>query len=135
MTVSFKNKARSVYCRIKLILAKNVCVSLGENCLTENILQRHGKKLFSSPYSHVRSNIEYAIQLEADHYINMLDRSSLYYDKVGDLKVIRKKLPAVTENIYNKLHQKGFEFTHHDVLANNSHRKSFARKIQKTKLH
>ncbi|MFJ5369320.1 DUF1796 family putative cysteine peptidase, partial [Bosea sp. CER48] len=43
-------------------------LSLGENCLPDNILERNGLKMFSTPFSHGRSNIEYAIQLHSEGY-------------------------------------------------------------------
>lgn len=39
-------------------------LSLGENCLADDILKRYKLKSFSTPYSPTRSNIEYAIQSE-----------------------------------------------------------------------
>lgn len=41
-----------------------IWLSLGENCLSDNILSRHSLKSFSTPFSHARSNIDYALELE-----------------------------------------------------------------------
>ena len=39
-------------------------LSLGENCLPDNVLQRHGRKTLSTVFSSGRSNIDYAVSLE-----------------------------------------------------------------------
>ena len=104
-------------------------LSIGENCLTDNILDRHKIKSFSTPYSHGRSNLDYAIALEKENYVNFLNSEYLYYDYVGDTKVVRNKYYSKSYSIYNELHKNGFEFTHHDVLNNDLQRKSYERKI------
>lgn len=111
-------------------------ISLGENCLTDNILQRFGIKSFSTPYSHGRTNIDYAIHLEKEKYSNLLNPNFLYYDYIGDKKVVRNTYYSKSDNIYNNIHLKGFEFTHHDVISNEKHKKSYERKIERiTSLH
>lgn len=104
-------------------------LSIGENCLTDNILDRFKIKSFSTPYSHGRSNLDYVIELEKDSYSNLLKPEYLYYDYVGDTKVVRNNYYSKSESIYNELHKNGFEFTHHDVLNNDAQRKSYERKI------
>ena len=104
-------------------------LSIGENCLTDNILDRFKIKSFSTPYSHGRSNLDYAIHLEKDNYRNLLKPEYLYYDYVGDTKVVRNNYYSKSDSIYNDLHKNGFEFTHHDVLNNDLQRKSYERKI------
>lgn len=117
-TVGFKNQFSNTH-----------YLSIGENCLTDNILDRHKIKSFSNPYSHGRSNLDYAIQLEKEHYANLLNPEFLYYEYVEQTKVVRNKLYATSHNIFNELHKNGFEFTHHDVLNNEKERKSYERKI------
>lgn len=109
--------------------SKTHYLSLGENCLTDNILARHKLKSFSTPYSQGRSNLDYAIALEKDHYSHLLDSKFLYYDYVGETKVVRNKYYPYADSIYNELHKNGFEFTHHDVLNNDLQRQSYERKI------
>lgn len=104
-------------------------LSIGENCLTDNVLDRHNLKSFSTPYSHGRSNLDYAIALEKEKYTSLLNPEYLYYDYVGDTKVVRNKYYSISDSIYNQLHKNGFEFTHHDVLNNNAQRQSYERKI------
>ncbi|MFD1551439.1 hypothetical protein DNU06_13445 [Putridiphycobacter roseus] len=104
-------------------------LSIGENCLTDNILDRHNLKSFSTPYSHGRSNLDYAIKLEKDNYQNLLSTEHLFYDYVGENKVVRNKHYSQSDDIYVEIHQNGFEFTHHDVMNNEPQRKSYERKI------
>ena len=106
-------------------------LSLGEGCLTDNILKRHGIKSFSTPYSHGRSNIDYAIELERSRYSTLLDKETLYYATEDYLPkgAVRSKSICDCDNIFNVNHSKGFEFTHHDVINNEEHRQSYIRKI------
>lgn len=106
-------------------------LSLGENCLPDNILQRHGLKSFSTPYSHGRSNIDYAISLERKKYRGFLHKKNLTYEYLGKLKVVRSKIINKCDNIYDGWHMKGFEMTHHDVIQSDKERSSFKRKIKR----
>lgn len=106
-------------------------ISLGENCLTDNILERFGIKSFATPYSHGRSNIDYAIHLEREKYIDLLKIDFLYYGYAGKTKVVRNLHYSKSDNIFNEMHVKGFEFTHHDVINNETHRESYERKIER----
>lgn len=127
--------------KLKKLLLKTVGVrnqfsntyflSIGENCLTDNILDRFKIKSFSTPYSHGRSNLDYVIALEKDNYANLLNPEYLYYDYVGETKVVRNKYYSKSDSIYNDLHKNGFEFTHHDVINNDAQRKSYQRKIER----
>lgn len=110
-----------------------IYLSIGENCLTDIILERHGLKSFSTPYSYARSNIDYAIALEENNYSNLLSKDSLYYANEQGLppKAVRSKHIVKCANIYSQAHQKGFEFTHHDVIGDKEHFDSYTRKIER----
>lgn len=103
-------------------------LSLGENCLSDEILGRHGLKTFNTPYSGTRSNIDYAIELERRGYAGLLDRDALERGWAGPARVVRN-VTLSCEPLYHELHSKGFEFTHHDPIDNEAHRESFRRKI------
>ncbi len=115
----------------KLAVTNTVTVSIGENCLTDAILDRHGLKSFTTPYSHGRSNIDYAIALELTGYSDLLNLNRLTYGKVGDTTVIRYIHNLSHDPIFIDLHRNGFEFTHHDIIHNKAHRDSCARKINR----
>jgi len=120
---------RKLRAELRLFSRTSVLVSLGENCLTDAVLARHGVKAFTTPYSHGRSNLDYILQLEADHYADLLSVQYLIYEQVGTKTVVRNRYYLQCDPIYKPLHCKGFEFTHHDVIANLAHRKSYVRKI------
>jgi len=106
-------------------------LSLGENYLTDGLLKRHGKKSLSTPYSHGRSNIDYALQLEKIGYDVLLENKLLEIgDAFGD-RVIRSTCITQADQIFDPAHLKGFELTHHDVIVNADHRDSFLRKIDR----
>jgi len=106
-------------------------LSIGENCLTDNILARFGKKSFSSPYSPCRSNIDYALELEKNRYADWLLPENLEEGDAWGKRVIRSKIINKCSDNYNSAHMKGFEFTHHDPLVSEQHRESFVRKAER----
>lgn len=116
---------------ININFSKNLWLSLGENCLTDGILQRHGLKSFSTPYSNGRSNLDYALALEKMNYNGYLDRKDLKYDYVNNEKVVRSSLINQSDNIYFTPHMSGFEFTHHDVIQSGKARKNLKRKADR----
>ena len=108
-------------------------LSLGENCLSDGILERHGLKTFNTPYSGTRSNIDYAIKLEREGYSRLLDRDALEHGWAGPTKVVHN-VKMQCEPLYSELHSQGFEFTHHNVIDNEADRESFRRKIARLDL-
>lgn len=116
---------------LRLKYSKYIWLSLGENCLTDNILQRHGLKSFATPFSHGRSNIDYILNLERRNYVGLLDKQNLHYEDLNDKKVVRSTLINSCDNIYHELHMNGFEFTHHDVIKSEEARISIQRKIDR----
>jgi len=127
------NKIAAEFNSLKQKNSDTYYLSLGENCLTDNILDRYKIKSFSTPYSHGRSNIDYAINLEKENYNDLLKNEYLFYDYVEESKVVRNKHYSISDDIYSELHLNGFEFTHHDVIGNTKHRKSYERKITRMK--
>jgi hypothetical protein len=115
--------------KLKLKFSKTMFVSFGENCLTDNILERHKLKLITTPFSHGRSNIEYIIQMELDNYKNFLNLDLIQYETLNDKKIPRLKAYDIIHNDYNELHKNGFEFTHHDVIASETMRLKFKQRV------
>ncbi len=129
-----KNKILKFYNSWGFLFKKDIALSLGENCLTDNILSRHGKKSLSTPYSHSRSNLEYAIKLERENYKYLLQKENIRKFNLKDQIVLRNSSNFRSSDIFSELHKNGFEFTHHDVLYNQEHRKSYERKIKRIKI-
>lgn len=110
---------------------RQIFVSFGENCLTDNILKRYGIKSFSTPYSSSRSNIEYILQIEKDKFKHFLNPNFLTYDCVDNKRVVRLTTYDKLDNKYNDYHMKGFEFTHHDVLGDFETRKKLQHRAKR----
>ena len=106
-------------------------LSIGENCLTDDILRRHNIKSFGTPYSSCRSNIYYALALEDVRYAGLLDKNYLVTGLAGNSPVVRSSNIIESDEIFDPYHMKGFEFTHHDPIKNNLHRSSYQRKIDR----
>ena len=93
-------------------------LSFGENCLANDILTRYHLETELTPFSLSKSNVEYILQLERDHYKDFLNPENLAYEYFRDEKVVRLKKYNKIENQYHILCMNGFEFTHHDIISN-----------------
>lgn len=106
-----------------------LCFSIGENCLTDDILDRNNLKSFSSPFASGRSNIEYLLNFEKENYAHFIDKNFLIYERLDNGKTVpRNKKYVSTQNKYNNSCTFGFEFTHHDVINNEETRQTFVRR-------
>ncbi len=108
-----------------------IWVSLGENCLPDDVLKRHGLKSFSTPFSSARSNIDYAIQADAESFRSLLSEQHIVRHKMGNKTVLRNEMYSSSPNLFDALVSRGFEFTHHDVIDDISARNSYERKISR----
>lgn len=106
-------------------------LSLGENCLPDDVLKRHSRKSFSTPYSSGRSNIDYALQLERTGYDGLLSKENLAFGDAWGTRVVRSSIVVRSDNIFEPGCSKGFEFTHHNPLESESDRLSYERKISR----
>lgn len=114
--------------------ANPAVVSLGENCLTHEVLQRHGLSPIVTPFAHSRSNLDYALQLEERGYDSLLDRRFLALHETGERAqpiVVRSTAVAECDPLFHPLHTAGFELTHHNVIEEPEARASVARKIDR----
>ncbi|ROP49037.1 putative papain-like cysteine peptidase DUF1796 [Enterobacter sp. BIGb0383] len=109
--------------------ADTLWVSLGENCLADDILRRHGRKSFSSVFSSGRSNIEYLLQMEHDGYQNLLKKEHLQHFPDGDRSVVRSTFYKHCVGQYSERHMLGFEFSHHDPLRIKEDNRAFKRRV------
>lgn len=106
-------------------------ISLGENCLSDDILRRHNRKSFSSVFSSGRSNIEYIIQMERDNYRNLLKHEFLQHFPDGEQTVVRSTFYKNCAGRYSERHMLGFEFSHHDPLRVKEDNRAFKRRVKR----
>lgn len=118
---------------LKEKFSSRVYLSFGENCLTDNILDRYNLKSFTTPFSHGRSNVEYILQMERDQYKDFVNINYIEYFSLGDIKVPRLCRYNTSKNNYHPLHENGFEFTHHDVIENEELREVFKKRVKRLK--
>ncbi|KEA51412.1 hypothetical protein DT73_18845 [Mangrovibacter sp. MFB070] len=104
-------------------------ISIGENCLADDILSRHNRKSFSSVFSSGRSNIEYILQMEKDCYRHLLEKDQLQPFPDGDHFVVRSTYYKDCAGQYSPRHMLGFEFSHHDPLRVKEDLRAFKRRI------
>ncbi|MBJ5866463.1 hypothetical protein JGL56_01820 [Salmonella enterica subsp. enterica serovar Derby] len=129
---SFKRTINNVYKKWKHkdnLKADTLWVSMGENCLPDDILRRHNRKSFSTVFSSGRSNIEYVLQMEHDSYKNLLKKECLVQCADGVHSVIRSTYYKKCNDKYSPRHMLGFEFTHHDPLYISEDNRAFKRRI------
>lgn len=131
---TIKPKLKAVHREIKRIFRsfdKKKYLSFGENCLADNILSRYNLKSFSSPFASGRSNIEYILQIQKDGYRDFLNPLFLEYGYEGEVRVVRQKQYKELINKYDDSCMMGFEFTHHDVIADERKRASMERRVRR----
>jgi|JI6StandDraft_1071083.scaffolds.fasta_scaffold10490_2 hypothetical protein len=105
-------------------------VSLGENCLPDDVLSFLGKKMESYPFGSGRFNIEYIIEVVRSDFRELLNPEHLEIGTTDKKSVVRNTKVMRSYDIYSDTVTKGFEFTHHFVL-DEIPRKSFERKIKR----
>lgn len=110
---------------------EHLWLSLGENCITDDILKRHKLKSFSTPYSSGRSNIDNILQLEANNYKGLLEHKNLDQTIFWGKSVVRSKIYNKSDDSYHQSVSNGFEFTLHDPINSTDHFESFTRKISR----
>jgi hypothetical protein len=116
---------------VKINSKENIFMSIGENCITDHILNRYGLKSFSTPFSSARSNLDNILALEEVSYKGFVDLENLQYEYLHGKKIVRSIIPASIENIYIKENNKLFEFTHHDVISDQDVRERFKNRIDR----
>lgn len=107
-------------------------ISLGENCLPDDVLSYLGLKNESYPFGGGRFNIEYIIQLIETDFEDLLNPDFLVWGQTVAKEVVRNNKYTYQNNIYSDTVTLGFEFTHHNVFEE-APRRSFVRKIERFK--
>lgn len=107
-------------------------ISLGENCLPDDVLSFLGLKNESYPFGGGRFNIEYIIQLIETDFADLLNEQYLFWGKTVAKDVVRNNRYTFQHNIYSDTVTQGFEFTHHNVFEE-APRRSFIRKMDRFK--
>jgi hypothetical protein len=114
-------------------LSEFVHISIGENCLTQNILNKYGLGGEHSCFSSCRSNIELITKIIDDDFKNFTNLDFIKFEKInnsfnGGRNIFYKNDSDIfCPTVFN-----GFEFTHHDI-RNVKQKDSVLRKIQRFK--
>lgn len=106
-------------------------LSLGENCLPDDILKRYSLKSFSTPFSNVQTNLDYNLLLESIRYQGFLDKANLEYEQQSVKRFVRSKIICKCEDVYVHYHMNGFGTSYFDLINSEEHRRSFDRKIKR----
>ncbi|MFI2829467.1 DUF1796 family putative cysteine peptidase [Klebsiella aerogenes] len=112
---------------------KTVWLSLGENCLPDDILNRFHLKSYSSPFASCRSNIDYIISMHENNYNGLLDIKNSINGVILGKNVLRSSIYNKCHPVYHDLHINGFEFTHHNWAVNKNIKSSLQRRIDRFK--
>lgn len=112
-------------------MQKLIFYSIGENCLAQGVLKRHGIDAPATPFSHARSNIDYLNELVSEDFEDFLNPDYLEYDKrYGTQMVINKKYKS-DAGFFDHSVSNYFEFSHHDVITDKSALESYRRKTSR----
>lgn len=125
---------KRIYARIRSSINKDEQVdwlSLGENCLSDDILKRFYLKTYSSFYASARSNIDYNLSMHKNSYTGLFDAANTIYGLVGNDKVLRSSRYNASDAIYHSLHSNGVEFTHHDWISEPENKVALMRRLQR----
>jgi hypothetical protein len=126
----FKHILEIVNRIIKPGVAKIYWLSLGENCLPDDILKRYGLKSFSTPFSNGQTNLDYDLILERIRYKGFLDKENLKYEQQSLKRFSRSTITNACDNIYVDYHMRAFGTSYFDLINSEENRQSFSRKIQ-----
>ena len=108
-------------------------VSIGENCLFQDVIRRHGFKTAVGPFSWGRSNIDYVIDLVKEDFVDLLNPNFLIHREMWGLAPATNIKYICKPGIYEKSVCNGFEFTHKDVISSVDDKENTERKIQRFK--
>jgi hypothetical protein len=113
-------------------IGESTFVSLGENCLIDEILKDSNLRTATYPFGSGRFNIEYILGICKEEFRHFLDDQFLYYATVENKIVVKNNFYKCKHNIYEPSVCHDVEFTHHDVFKPNV-KESFLRKIERFK--
>jgi hypothetical protein len=116
----------------KMRIKELTFVSIGENCLIDEILKDSKLRTATYPFGSGRFNIEYILEICKEEFEHFLDENFLYYATVENKIVVKNNFYNCKLNIYESSVCNDVEFTHHDVFKPNV-RDSFLRKIERFK--
>lgn len=125
-----KNKYHIYMCKYNQD-GETLWLSLGENCLADNLLLRFHKKSYSTLFSSARSNIEYILDMHLNNYTGLFSPCNVKYGTVSGDEVLRSSLYNISTDGFHPLHLNGFEFTHHDFLKVNGVKEKLENRINR----
>jgi|GEM_PF-3219100 hypothetical protein len=108
-------------------------ISLGENCLIDEILKDFKLRKETFPFGSGRFNIEYILSICKDDFKNLLNTQYLRYAEVEGIRVVKNSFYSSQNSIYHSTVCDDVEFTHHDLFQPKI-RESLERKIQRFQL-
>jgi hypothetical protein len=103
-------------------------VSLGENCLIDEILKDFKLRKETFPFGSGRFNIEYITEICQDKFEHLFDEQYLRYAEVEGIRVVKNSYYHFQQDIYDNTVCDQVEFTHHDIFQSKI-RESLTRKV------
>lgn len=112
-------------------MARPIFCSLGENCLTQGMIDRKKLPTLITPFSWARSNAFIALQHIQDEFRDLLQPEFLEKIEVNGEFVANNRRHISTDHSFHRSVSAGFELTHHDVMSSEKARASVERKIER----
>ena len=112
---------------------EKIFISIGENCLSQGILDRKNIKSVLNPFSWTRSNIDYVSQIVSENFNNFLNSKFLQKEyRENNYTAINLKYTC-QNGIFENSVSNYFEFTHHNVVDSIDCLESYIRKVVRFK--
>jgi hypothetical protein len=102
--------------------------SIGENCLIQGLIDRKGLPTCISPFSWVRCNVDYLIQILEEDFKDFLNRDYLHFKMLGTKQTVSNS-KYTCEPYFDPSVSSEFEYTHHNILVSEPAFESMGRKV------
>ena len=97
---------------------KAIFLSIGENHLPQAILDRHNLNSIKTPFSNVRSNIDYVTQIFDEDFADLLNKKHLRYSERYGKRILINTKYNCNNSLYHPSVSNYFEFTDSNLIEN-----------------
>lgn len=120
---------------IKMSTAANhmVFCSIGENCLGQGVLDRKKFSTCIGPFSWVRTNIDYILEIVEEDFGDLLNPFYLQHRERFGQSISTNSKYRCDNDVFESTVSNEFEFTHHDIILSADAMQSAIRKIDRFK--
>lgn len=108
---------------------KAIFLSIGENHLPQAILDRHNLNSIKTPFSNVRSNIDYVTQIFDEDFADLLNKKHLRYSERYGKRILINTKYNCNNSLYHPSVSNYFEFTDSNLIENKDDLEEYNKRI------